>query len=80
MVITEYYFIKFILSFKRYNLQLIILMIVGQTSFADCLHIAFATINHADLLISRNFKHIVNIQRLRGYNAVNKKSEQTTRT
>lgn len=26
--------------------------VVGQTSFADCLHIAIATINHADFLVS----------------------------
>jgi hypothetical protein len=26
--------------------------VVGQTSFADCLHIALATINQADYLIS----------------------------
>ena len=45
--------------------------VVGQTSFADCLHIAIATINHADFLISWNFKHIVNIQRIRGYNSIN---------
>jgi len=45
--------------------------VVGQTSFADCLHIALATINHADFLISWNFKHIVNVQRIRGYNSVN---------
>lgn len=32
--------------------------VVGQTSFADCLHIALATINKADFLISWNFKHI----------------------
>jgi len=48
--------------------------VVGQTSFADCLHIALATINHADYLISWNFKHIVNVQRIRGYNAVNIKN------
>ena len=48
--------------------------VVGQTSFADCLHIALATINRADFLISWNFKHIVNIQRIRGYNAINIKS------
>ena len=47
--------------------------VVGQTSFADCLHIALATINHADYLISWNFKHIVNVHRIRGYNAVNLK-------
>jgi len=48
--------------------------VVGQTSFADCLHIALATINQADYLISWNFKHIVNVQRIRGYNAINLKN------
>ena len=48
--------------------------VVGQTSFADCLHIALATINHADYLISWNFKHIVNVLRIRGYNAINIKN------
>ncbi len=47
--------------------------VVGNTSFADCLHIAIATVNHADFLVSWNFKHIVNIQRIRGYNSVNVK-------
>ena len=45
--------------------------VVGKTSFADCLHIALATINKADFLISWNFKHIVNIERIRGYNSIN---------
>ena len=54
--------------------QYIIERVVGQTSFADCLHIALATINRADYLISWNFKHIVNIQRIRGYNSVNIKN------
>lgn len=48
--------------------------VVGQTSLADCLHIALATINKADYLISWNFKHIVNVQRIRGYNAINIKN------
>jgi predicted nucleic acid-binding protein len=47
--------------------------VVGKTSFADCLHIALATINHADFLVSWNFKHIVNINRIRGYNSINLK-------
>ena len=37
----------------------------------DCRHIAIATINKVDILASWNFKHIVNINRIRGYNAVN---------
>jgi len=48
--------------------------VVGKTSFADCLHIAVATINNADFLISWNFKHIVNIERIRGYNSINIKN------
>ncbi len=48
--------------------------VVGQTSYADCLHIALATISRADLLLSWNFKHIVNIERIRGYNSINIKN------
>ena len=45
--------------------------VVGETSFNDCLHIATATLNKADILVSWNFKHIVNVYRIRGYNSVN---------
>lgn len=48
--------------------------VVGQTSYADCLHIALATITRADFLVSWNFKHIVNIERIRGYNSINIKN------
>jgi predicted nucleic acid-binding protein len=48
--------------------------VVGPTSFADCLHIALATISRADFLVSWNFKHIVNIQRISGYNSINIKN------
>lgn len=48
--------------------------VVGQTSFADCLHIALATVNHSDYLISWNFRHIVNVTRIRGYNSINIKN------
>lgn len=47
--------------------------VVGKTSFNDCLHIALATIQKADYLASWNFKHIVNTNRIRGYNSVNLK-------
>ena len=47
--------------------------VVGKTSREDCFHIALATIYKADVLISWNFKHIVNVIRIRGYNAVNLK-------
>ena len=48
--------------------------VVGKTSYPDCLHIALATINQADILISWNFKHIVNVERIRGYNSINIKN------
>lgn len=41
--------------------------VVGETSFDDCVHIALATIHKVDILVSWNFKHIVNIYRIRGY-------------
>ena len=47
--------------------------VVGATSLPDCQHIAAATVYRADALISWNFKHIVNLRRIRGYNAVNLK-------
>jgi len=47
--------------------------VVGKTSREDCLHIALATIYRADILVSWNFKHIVNVKRIRGYNAINLK-------
>jgi predicted nucleic acid-binding protein len=45
--------------------------VVGQTSIDDCRHIATATLTKADYLISWNFKHIVNVFRIKGYNSVN---------
>ena len=38
---------------------------------ADSQHIAIATVVNADVKISWNFKHIVNIERIRGFNSVN---------
>jgi predicted nucleic acid-binding protein len=48
--------------------------VVGKTSRDDCIHIATATINNIDFLVSWNFKHIVNVHRIRGYNSVNTKN------
>ena len=36
--------------------------VVGETSKDDCVHIATATINNIDILVSWNFKHIVNVK------------------
>ena len=45
--------------------------VVGLTSLDDCIHIAVATLCKVDILVSWNFKHIVNVYRIRGYNSVN---------
>jgi predicted nucleic acid-binding protein len=47
--------------------------VVGKSSIEDCRHIAIATLYNADILASWNFKHIVNVTRIRGYNSVNYK-------
>ena len=52
--------------------------VIGQTSLDDCRHIALATINKVDVLASFNFKHIVNLIRIKGYNAVNLKNGYIT--
>lgn len=38
----------------------------------DALHVAMATISKSSLIVSWNFKHIVNFQKIPRYNAVNK--------
>ncbi|OJV20323.1 MAG: PIN domain protein [Dyadobacter sp. 50-39] len=45
--------------------------VVGPTSLDDCIHIALATFYEVDMLVSWNFKHIVNPIRIPGYNSVN---------
>jgi len=45
--------------------------VVGKTCLEDCRHIALATICRVDVLASWNFKHIVNLDRIKGYNSVN---------
>ncbi|WP_078129689.1 PIN domain protein [Leptospira alexanderi] len=47
--------------------------VVGESSYEDCIHVASATIAKADVIVSWNFKHIVRLDRIRGYNTVNRK-------
>lgn len=46
---------------------------VGAGMRADALHIALATVARVDVLVSWNFRHIVNLRRIRAFNAVNLK-------
>jgi hypothetical protein len=45
--------------------------VLGPGSYSDALHIALATIRRVDVLVSWNFRHIVNFGRIRLFNAVN---------
>ena len=56
ILLAETYIIEGALTNKSYN---------------DALHIALATLNNADVLASWNFKHIVNLDRIRLYNSIN---------
>ncbi|MGQ9723461.1 MAG: PIN domain protein [Candidatus Jordarchaeum sp.] len=47
--------------------------VVGRSKLVDAEHIAIATINRVDAVVSWNFKHIVNLVKIRGFNAVNLK-------
>lgn len=47
--------------------------IVTEKSLVDTQHIAVATVQQVDVLVSWNFKHIVNFDKIRLYNAVNLK-------
>lgn len=47
--------------------------VIGKSNLDDARHIAMATIANADVLVSWNFKHVVNVKRILGYNAVNRR-------
>ena len=46
--------------------------ILSEKYSTDALHVALATVSKVSLIISWNFKHIVNFQKIPMYNAVNK--------
>ncbi len=48
--------------------------ILGVASLDDAYHIAIATVNRVDVLLSWNFKHIVNWDKIRLFNAINMKN------
>ena len=45
----------------------------SKNMLVDTLHIAAATVHHIELITSWNFKHIVNLDKIRIYNSVNLK-------
>jgi predicted nucleic acid-binding protein len=47
--------------------------VLGQSSMNDAYHIAIASVNRLDCLISWNFKHIVNFDKIKLFNSINLK-------
>ncbi len=47
--------------------------ILGTGSYDDAYHIAIATVNRLDVLVSWNFKHIVNFDKIKLFNSINLK-------
>jgi predicted nucleic acid-binding protein len=45
--------------------------VVSRKSQNDAIHVAYATIARVDAIVSWNFKHIVRLDRMKGYNRVN---------
>ena len=45
--------------------------ILRKKSFDDCQHIAYACVYNCDMLVSWNFKHMVNIKTISGVKSVN---------
>jgi len=45
--------------------------IVGPSASDDALHVAIAAVARVDLILSWNFKHIVHVDKIRKFNAVN---------
>lgn len=45
--------------------------VLGKTSLDYAFHIALATVNRLDVLVSWNFKHIVNYDKIKLFNSIN---------
>ncbi len=54
--------------------------VLGSASADDATHVAAATVASAELIVSWNFRHIVNYNRIRGFNAVNVRNGYRTIT
>lgn len=63
--------VDFISEARELAEQYIKARVIGAAKRVDAQHIATATVHRVDVLVSWNFKHIVNLDRIQGYNSVN---------
>lgn len=52
--------------------------ILTKKSLDDCTHIALAVVSDCDIIVSWNFKHIVNVKTINGVRAINVKNGYKT--
>jgi predicted nucleic acid-binding protein len=45
--------------------------VLSTTNFVDCQHIAYACVYNCDIIVSWNFKHMVNYKTINGVKAIN---------
>ena len=64
-------YVEMVDEVKALALQYISKNALGRASRNDAYHIALASVNRVDCLISWNFKHIVNYNKVKMFNAIN---------
>ena len=58
-------------STQKLATEIINMGILTNKSFDDCTHIAVAIENECDIIVSWNFKHMVNVKTINGIRAIN---------
>jgi predicted nucleic acid-binding protein len=48
--------------------------VLAQKHYDDCLHLALATVSNCDIVVSRNFKHMVRYKTIEGVRSTNAKN------
>lgn len=66
-----YYFVELNQEAKNLAETFIEEKALGKASLNDAYHIAISSVNRIDCLISWNFKHIVNFEKIRLFNSIN---------
>jgi predicted nucleic acid-binding protein len=67
---AEYLFVNKTADMEALAAQIIATGILSEKSFDDCCHIALAILNDCDVIVSWNFKHLVNPKTIRGVRAI----------
>jgi predicted nucleic acid-binding protein len=67
---VQYSFVGKNVEMEALAAQIIAAGILTQKSFDDCCHIALAVLHNCDVIVSWNFKHLVNPKTIRGVRAI----------